>query len=778
MIIDFDGNVLDKTYFKLAPYILNLKLNINREKGFIIFDDITYELTTTVISWQQYRIEPNGKFTNLTSGNFELNSFDDYQWLRMRTVEPMMSTVNEGYAYVYVLTSPKIDGYGLANDLLFVAVLINYNKSESATVLLYHSQSQFVSEFTTSLFCNIEYVGVGQYCTLLNLAYNSLNYSTLRVNFLSSGSVVLFNSSIISGTQDLNTINTLVDLMGLPYGGFLEIIPKPLEDGGLIIYFNIFSENSTIDRKYSQTFSQSYNNILAIWNYFLILPNNTLLLPDSSSDNNTWSLKAIDVPKYIDRDKGYFNTNINSTFPKINDYLKFSDIKNISINFYVPVILSNGKLSIYYQLNDQRNILRQSTSCISTTAKCTLANNDTMVIVTVLDSVLSKSGGNYFIKVDNNFVKDRVHEEPLLGIKENIWKFTIEDSKSPYYIISSISGLLRLNLEGTDEIARYTNDNRTKFFNGLLDELADVILIPRDRLSKDSKEQTDPDSKLLLFSIKISEVKDHDEKDANTTMYDLNNMMANSDQTFIVQGDHTKYLDSTFGFKPKPNYWEEYKFKLLGALLAIIILVILYFLARLRSKNKRKEGRNFAIFQFALIIFDFVMDILFITNNANDFPKLYTPSLIFFTLPIASNTILAFLLITKENAKSKFSEWFEKNTKLASAFTILAGADIEILSLLHSNLAGFEVFNAPLSESAKHKIFWGSLLNIFIEDVPQLIIQILYRNYSIKYDIIPILNLISSAINLTVNIVGRLYQAIRNIQNRNKLNTNVSDDNL
>ncbi|GBB95381.1 hypothetical protein RclHR1_02520016 [Rhizophagus clarus] len=369
--------------------------------------------------------------------------------------------------------------------------------------------------------------------------------------------------------------------------------------------------------------------------------------------------------------------------------------------------------------------------------------------------------------VDNNFVKDRVYGEPLLGIKENIWKFTIKNSETKYPIISSISGLLKLNVEGTDKIDRLKSNERTEFFNALLDELADVILIPKERLNKDSKEQFDPDSKdkKLLISIKINEVNNHDEKDVDTAMYDLRNMMANSDQTFIGQGDFTKYLDSTFGFKPKPNYWHDYKFKLLGAFLTIIILS--FFTSLL--------GRNSVIFQFALIIFDFVMDVLFITNNANDFPKLYTPSLILFTLPIASNTILAFQIISKENAKSKFPECFEKNIKLASVFIILAGADIEILNLLHSNLAGFEIFNAPVSESAEHKIFWGSLLNIFIEDVPQLIIQVL--SYSITYDIIPILNLISSTINLTVNIIGRLYQAIRKIQYRNERNTNVSDDN-
>jgi hypothetical protein len=331
-----------------------------------------------------------------------------------------------------------------------------------------------------------------------------------------------------------------MSLRSLPYGGFIIITV------GRFVHINFFDENGT-DSGHTDIQNFAVN---------LILPNNTILTRQDEPGNNTWVLKVIDVPKYTNRNTEYFNTNIESTIPKINDILKFSDIKNISINFYDPVKLSDGKLSIYYQLNDQRKILRQSTSCTGpTAAQCMLENDDKRVTVKVLDSVLSKSGGNYFIKVDNNFVKNKVYEEPLLGIKENVWKFTIEDSKIQYSIISSISGLLRLNEEGTDKIDRSkSNDERNEFFNALLGELADVILIPRERLSKDSKEQFDPDSKdkrLLIFSIKISEVKNRDEKDANTTMYDLKNMMVNRDQTFIGQGDYTKYLDSTFGFKPK-----------------------------------------------------------------------------------------------------------------------------------------------------------------------------------------------------------------------------------
>jgi hypothetical protein len=85
----------------------------------------------------------------------------------------------------------------------------------------------------------------------------------------------------------------------------------------------------------------------------------------------------------------------------------------------------------------------------------------------------------------------------------------------------------------------------------------------------------------------------------------------------------------------------------------------------------------------------------------------------------------AFLIIAKENTRKEFFLWFTENNKITSIFTILAGTDIEVLSILHSNLAGFKKFQAPFSDSSILMIFWISSLNIFIEDIPQFVIQVL-----------------------------------------------------
>src|SRR3954453_5366424 len=86
--------------------------------------------------------------------------------------------------------------------------------------------------------------------------------------------------------------------------------------------------------------------------------------------------------------------------------------------------------------------------------------------------------------------------------------------------------------------------------------------------------------------------------------------------------------------------------------------------------------------------------------------------------------ILTFNIVSQENAKPKFYQWFIKNGKIASILIILAGANIEVLNILQSNLAGLRSFKAPYSDSAQSKIFWGAFLNIFIKNIPQLTIQV------------------------------------------------------
>jgi len=86
---------------------------------------------------------------------------------------------------------------------------------------------------------------------------------------------------------------------------------------------------------------------------------------------------------------------------------------------------------------------------------------------------------------------------------------------------------------------------------------------------------------------------------------------------------------------------------------------------------------------------------------------------------------LAFYIFISETRKDhEFSDWFKKNSYLAAIITLFSSGNVELLRLLDSKFAGIELFSAPFSSDASNWIFWGGFLNIFIEDIPQLIIQV------------------------------------------------------
>jgi len=95
--------------------------------------------------------------------------------------------------------------------------------------------------------------------------------------------------------------------------------------------------------------------------------------------------------------------------------------------------------------------------------------------------------------------------------------------------------------------------------------------------------------------------------------------------------------------------------------------------------------------------------------------------------PFVASAIYAFIIIKKEEElNGEFLKWSRDHKKVVEIFTLLAGADVEALNILDSKIkiVRFDVFNAKLSETATSRIFWGTCLNVLVEDIPQIIIQV------------------------------------------------------
>jgi len=55
---------------------------------------------------------------------------------------------------------------------------------------------------------------------------------------------------------------------------------------------------------------------------------------------------------------------------------------------------------------------------------------------------------------------------------------------------------------------------------------------------------------------------------------------------------------------------------------------------------------------------------------------------------------------------------------------MIAATDVEAITLMSSELFGLQIFSAPLSTRTEYWIFWVGFGNLFIEDMPQLVIQV------------------------------------------------------
>ncbi len=63
-----------------------------------------------------------------------------------------------------------------------------------------------------------------------------------------------------------------------------------------------------------------------------------------------------------------------------------------------------------------------------------ISNEDHTVNIRVLESTFNRPGEKYFVKVDNNFVADAFTNEPILGIKQDIWSFNLGKVINTVYI--------------------------------------------------------------------------------------------------------------------------------------------------------------------------------------------------------------------------------------------------------------------------------------------------------------------------------------------------------
>ncbi|RGB24226.1 hypothetical protein C1646_676525 [Rhizophagus diaphanus] len=651
MVIDLNGDIKSKirlgasyvntTTNEWLPAQDSVTLNVHRDNGFLRIAPIT---GTNSMILQQFKVNENGEIQSLAE------TYMNYTALPIDTV----ATMDGGYAVIYPDNTPPSTSIPFASYMSIRGFFLQNGESEKqGPFVLYQTQNQ-VSKIIL-LDCDFTKVGFGQTCILvLNIAPEIDQNTFIKIDFLSTGTV--YNITIFQNPADLTDFS----IQSLQYGGYLlySTATNQNDPTTLNLYGYILD-----DRSNRYDWNISYPTLTNFNGDILILPNNTLAIPQPEVDQ-IWGLFTTDLYKIEGaHDHGYGNLHILNTTPKIGENIDPYKIKSLIIQFYNKVDLSpNRKITI---LQDG-GIIRQTTSISDDNGDFVKFINDYTIEIKVINSTFNQPNTNYYVLMDDGFVKSKDLQEPILGIQDNAWNFMTIQQESNNGILniyksqvnaSDINGKIRLTAEGTTYFKRFRYD-KTKvkeFFDNLKQELAKAIPINKERI--DTNERYEIDNSVspeqYILSLNIKKAKDKNERSVNLIASDLNTLIRNKLITVISSGEYTNFLDEEYGYETIPRWIEKNSISLsVTILLNAVLLFISY------------KKKTLAIFICGNAIEKFVTTILFTSKDANSVENIFTASLFFVTFPFIINLGFAFKVVIDELMRHDLRKLLEKVRKL------------------------------------------------------------------------------------------------------------------
>ncbi|RIA84002.1 hypothetical protein C1645_859937 [Glomus cerebriforme] len=611
-------------------------------------------------------------------------------------------------------TLPLVEG-GYAT-IIFTKTIFNNNKNESNEIYivyfkdvppykryLLHSFDSMISENEFRYFVGgfkNSFDGSG-YTYLFFFKNHSF-----RIHFLSNGAVTFIDVNY------LNRMNEKIFATPLFYGDYLG-----QSNNSLVIYDDNFQIKHVLDIPYDNE-----NNYISF-----IMQKQSLFWSFNYNYNQKWNINYYPINSIDTTDSRYIyqNPSIIGTYPKIDEIVQIPS-KNrkpfdFIINYNKPIMTSNENIIIYQYLNDNDIILRQ---IIPGQSEFCQLINETAISIKIFVSTLHQINAKYGIRVENNFVKIQFNEEPLLQISERIWTFNTS-LETPEKLADQVTFIARLifdekNIKFYEKITSKHNN----ILKQLKDELVQAIPIDPIRLKIHKKVQIEDSNGQVLISATIMPptINIGTERSTDSVLKDLNELIQQKKYNIISNGGITRFLDENYGVIAIPDFWTRYKNDLIILLISTIItgIIILY------AHYKYPEGKNFfSIIKIILVTYDLILDIAFVIISANDVPYLFVFSLSSVVIPILFNMTMTIYSLIQEIVHNKdFNKWCKENGFITSIFTVLSSADVEALHILSSKIAGLNAFSAPpLSAKISRLVFLAGFINIFLEDIPQFIIQ-------------------------------------------------------
>ncbi|CAI2167056.1 12384_t:CDS:2 [Funneliformis geosporum] len=734
MIVDFDGNIIQIVEFGIGVGKINPSKD--DEYGFTW----SRQVNETTIVWSRFAPMPTNPKYFFKSGSGFITSPN-------ASIIKSFKVFNSGDGGVYFVLVNKLNQITTIDPAWNVhAILIDKSSLViSSPYLLYQSQMDF---FDLNFIGCHNSNGEGYNCLMRVKTIDPEKMGNgdsvyFLLTFLTSGSVINIKKLDIGKNPKRN----IVDVMILLNHGFLFRCFS-IKDNKLMGF--LLTQNGEYDGEW-----KGLNNDVISMSY--LLHNDTMWGMRFQHSGASWAIITDKVHnKNIVDNYKHENPNILGTTPN-DDIIRLKEFTTITIDYDKPLILSSGNISIYQVVDNMGELLRQTYSGLSGHASIT---NNTSVNIEVLSSTFNDPSASYFVSISDDFVNSKQFNEAIPGIRKRVW-FLNTSIEEPDLCLSPVTLLLRLNANGTIYFKTLNSVEINKFYNDLMDELSNIIPVERSRLPEFGKFQNDPfdSNNLILMQVKISQPTETLKPCAEEIANDMDALIKNKHFTLISHYPLSSMLDEIYGANKTAEGWsDEFKLNLLLALGGVMFVVVIYFIAR----YKNSQGRNVFVFTFALIATDFILDIAFIVYNSQMVSSLFMPSILFLVIPTVFNLIFTLYILLKEHfTNEQFRVWLVSNTKVVPILTILASADIAMLNIINSNLAGLSCFQVPISKDAEIQIFWGRFANIFIEDIPQFVIRVIYlKRNSIVYDPIPIFSLISVGLSILFSLIGRGFDTL------------------
>ncbi|CAG8745546.1 30864_t:CDS:10 [Gigaspora margarita] len=382
----------------------------------------------------------------------------------------------------------------------------------------------------------------------------------------------------------------------------------------------------------------------------------------------------------------------------------FKNTTSITIVYHQDVSPSIANITIYQHTNGSDN-MRQTLSANSSGVHFFSRR---AIAIDVLPSTFNQEGANYFIMIDPDFVVLRGLGEPIPGVSNGTWSFFTERTISTF--TDNIDVALRLSDTGSTFFENLSEDKKISFYDELIISLANGLSVNVSRLSMQRRFQHDGNAKepwAVLFRMTLVATSDPEEINTQDMFESLTSLVTNKSITSLMFYNSTAFLDSDYGVQQLKSIWETYRFEIAGVICIIFILFVIIFL----SNHTHPEE--------------------FYGND-------------------------------------NFHHWARQNAVASSIFIVLSYCDIESLNFVSSDISNSSCVQAPFSQGVYEAMYLCTLFVMFIEDIPQFVILVLYLQRVVIFRFIPLITIFTCALIIVTNIVSHLYDCINMIRDARK----------